>query len=684
MSCLLGLWHRTILTGYVDFTATLHHEIGLARSFCSHKKNSLQTRIDAVSERYNIKLGSTETQTFLGVAKLELEDLRDSLTDIAHQLVQLEWFWRVNDEAANLIIDKAACVYSQDTLREASLALAAVDVTSPCKSRLALVNTTIEAVRHALADKNGQRHRSLILERFIKSSRRAAYTDMLLAVHADDEAALYPLLEDASSSGMPVLRAFMQIAIVHRSFRCQQLLLPFIASHVHAPVSEKHDYLQRIVRRLGKTSSSDKAILEFRDIVDALTPHQSQFIDSLDSRGRLPLHHAAELGLDGVCREIWAHTKAWKKFSIGTRDKAGETVLEIAVRAGHDEVVATLLQNLDSTVLERKLGGSALLSTSILARHEEISRMLISRRVGLGHVMRNGRTVAHLAAEVGLPSVVQALADAQVVMETPEPSRGRTPLMLAAILGHHETAKCLVDNGVSVSPLDVYKWSAKDHAAYRGFTKLAGLLGDPQPRPLLSKSHKRRGVRNILPRCSSRETSSVFVTPGATDLFKDTPFVNLAQLRKKLAPMQIPETSLWIAISAIGCEGETFKARLPILEDYSDSPWIFKSDDPENVKLVFKLHSQFQKAPVGTAVALLSSLKQGLGPNRESLVRDYTLPFIDAEADFVGEVTFTFLISTPCEGSLPVAYDQELKTPALAEVGGHRGEPHKNQNYLLV
>lgn len=71
----------------------------------------------------------------------------------------------------------------------------------------------------------------------------------------------------------------------------------------------------------------------------------------------------------------------------------------------------------------------------------------------------------------------------------------------------------------------------------------------------------------------------------------------------------------------------------PILEDMTNNPWHFRTTTPSNANLLFNLHHETVTADevrndnhIGSAVALLDSLKQGLGPARESLIRDHTIP----------------------------------------------------------
>jgi glycerophosphodiester phosphodiesterase len=97
--------------------------------------------------------------------------------------------------------------------------------------------------------------------------------------------------------------------------------------------------------------------------------------------------------------------------------------------------------------------------------------------------------------------------------------------------------------------------------------------------------------------------------------------------------------------------------------------------------LVFKLYeaSSNSKDPgilIGTAIALLDSLKEGLGAARESLIRNYTIPVLEKHSlEFMGTVTFDFLVVTPFRhpAVMSVTPHEIWKSNGLSQVVGHRG-----------
>ena len=64
--------------------------------------------------------------------------------------------------------------------------------------------------------------------------------------------------------------------------------------------------------------------------------------------------------------------------------------------------------------------------------------------------------------------------------------RGWTPLFIACVEGHLSIVKLLIEAGANQHKLDCFGWTAKEHAAFRGYLQIAVLLcssevNDPLP-----------------------------------------------------------------------------------------------------------------------------------------------------------------------------------------------------------
>jgi len=111
-----------------------------------------------------------------------------------------------------------------------------------------------------------------------------------------------------------------------------------------------------------------------------------------------------------------------------------------------------------------------------------------------------------------------------------------------------------------------------------------------------------------------------------------------------------------------------------------NNPLSFSTEDPEKVSLRFELHGYSSRGPkgfqpIGTGIALLQSLRQGLAPKRESLIRHYTVPILQNKSmTYIGTMTFSVLIITPFHLGKPPKPSPGFWTERESyPVLGHRG-----------
>jgi len=147
--------------------------------------------------------------------------------------------------------------------------------------------------------------------------------------------------------------------------------------------------------------------------------------------------------------------------------------------------------------------------------------------------------------------------------------------------------------------------------------------------------------------------SEVFVNLGPLDTYKPVVAVDLGALITPEPYTPQREADFEVQISAMEEGSPTYSTQLPILEDDANCPFRFTTKDATNFKLAFRiLYSDLAANKgdrhVGTAIAMLESLKQGLGSRRESLIRDFTIPILQKDTlDFIGTVTFCFVVVKP-------------------------------------
>lgn len=352
-----------------------------------------------------------------------------------------------------------------------------------------------------------------------------------------------------------------------------------------------------------------------------------------------------------------------------SQDVLHKTPLDYAVERGHTAVVEIFLNFSASWEDDTHIRG--LLATAVRSQFVEIAQALVKQ--GLGHQFtgKRGENLLHLAAEHSLSPLIGGLVSLGVDINAQVDTRGWTPLTIACIQGHEDTVLAILQAGADASIRDHQGWLAKDHATYRGHTRIVNSI-TTKGSPILATKAPR--VSSIMPRRASTD-SVIFVNLGTLDLFKPTPHFNVSQYRKRIFPAQIPDTEFTLSISLAGDSKQEHIVQLPFLLDNSDCPWSFTTDDPENAVLVFKLVNTLESKTVGTAIAMLSSLKGVLGNARESLIRDFTVPLFHHRHTHVGSVLFTFVVAHPYEGTQPPPETaQILKMEPETIIGGHRGK----------
>lgn len=156
-----------------------------------------------------------------------------------------------------------------------------------------------------------------------------------------------------------------------------------------------------------------------------------------DGEDRTALHHAAEKGnLDIVSLFL---TFKWVKPYI-TSD-IGETPLTLAVKNGHAEVVALLLE-LTTKKLPHK---HIMLADAVAHGHEAIVKLLIIRGVPLDSKGEDGKSPLTIAAAAGNMTMARLLIQKGALLDQGD-NENRTPLFWAAYHGHEAMTRLLSEN----------------------------------------------------------------------------------------------------------------------------------------------------------------------------------------------------------------------------------------------
>ncbi|KGO77703.1 Glycerophosphoryl diester phosphodiesterase [Penicillium italicum] len=172
------------------------------------------------------------------------------------------------------------------------------------------------------------------------------------------------------------------------------------------------------------------------------------------------------------------------------------------------------------------------------------------------------------------------------------------------------------------------------------------------------------------------ETDQVIVNLGSLRVGNNVKAVDLKGLSPENARYTSRLASLDLSISVDGSDGMLLK--LPILSNVVNEPFVFPVLRPGETSLIFKFFcaddSREGLQLVGSAAALLESGGDCFGANRESLVRERTIPILEKTTmEVMGTVTFTFIFARSVMNlNLPPSVHRYTTDDTLQLVG-HRG-----------
>ena len=332
---------------------------------------------------------------------------------------------------------------------------------------------------------------------------------------------------------------------------------------------------------------------------------------------------------------------------------------------------------------------------------------------GLGHTSR--MTDLYQAAQHGSEDALRAIlavpAKGQDFLNLAETVNGWTPLFIACINGYLPIVRLLLEAGAEQRLCDLAGWTEKEHAVFRGHMKVAKLLTayaagnykDPASSTVLRTGMVRPG--EVL-RCalqgqistSSRlkpsemppnyyswapkDSSRIFVTLGPSNTRSNLKPVELTETSHDNNIGAIHKSTLGVIIKAQGTNlFPSYSIELSTLGNMINEPLQFTAENPDNVNLVFEIFHKSSSGDhgtqiIGTGVALLKNLRQGLAPNRESIIRDFTIPILkNGSMAYIGSVTFSVLVVTPFQppNTPPRASTGFWKQDGSTQIVGHRG-----------
>ena len=486
-----------------------------------------------------------------------------------------------------------------------------------------------------------------------------------------------------------------------------------------SPWPSKSRERHRDVKTMDLESSS---LLDF--FLDKLCEDQRSSIREKDALGRTPLHHAAHYGLTEICKELVRRMGEWGYHDLSQgfdhsalRDSEGLSPLHLSVIGGHAETTKALLE-VGKTYDQTPLGSRARISDStsvnpttlaVIADHVNIVQMLLESSSDVNQRGEHGETALHFAARLGRVDCARILSDAissrKANIDVKEEHSGWTPLFMAAAEGHLAIVEHLLAAGADSKVLDLQGWTAVEHAALRGHLVVARKLSDggtaahnfvagarDANSSLKSSGEAYNDARSIGSAKKAIKTatfpsserplsdhSMILVNLGSMDTRRDIGSVSLDP--ETLADAKGPafESAYSVVVSARGATGHPTVIDLPALEDLRTNPIAFTTSDVTKVKLLFDIvptNARNSGSAIGRGVALLGSIKPGVGANKSSLEGYLSVPILAFNSlEVIGSVNFNFLVINPFShpNLAAMTVDDYWKSTGPTRIVGHRG-----------
>lgn len=476
-------------------------------------------------------------------------------------------------------------------------------------------------------------------------------------------------------------------------------------------------------RTRDDVTEDNPAALKF--LLENMSESLHNYLVSRDAHGRLPLHYAAEYGLEKCCQVIVSYMLHWSFLKPGElledsrfADSDGLTPIHLCVKYRYPVTLHVLLRasndnNTETYDIRRKLRDDQYVANpiSLAVGAPSIIRILIDAGINMNYQDQEGETCIHVAARRGDVDSVKEMLKANQLQEPnlqlAEKTYGWTALFVAAVEGHEEIVALLAAASSNLDQLDLSGWTAMEHATFRGHIKCGKLLRPQFPpgptstfekvsRPKLfmkpnnaeeaiaratntrtpdeaSKVVKTFGHRYLKDRCM------IIVTLGSTDSRRLTGPIQLDKVPIAEAGTTRLDTALSLSVSAKHAEGDATVFDLPLGDSPTTDPMLFTAKEPERTQLLFDIIPTYAASGtkiLGRAVALLSTIKTNVGSQKSSLWGAVTIPIIGADdLGVIGTLEFEFSIVTPfTHTQMNIEKESTYwKSLMTTRVIGHRG-----------
>lgn len=679
-----------------------------------------------MNDNYGIALDSWPPKELHSIPTYEIEDISETLLEICSLVAPLSDYVAVTQQAVERIDAKSSeSLYEVEKLRKILQAAA-----NRWVKHLRGINTILQNLRETTS---GNASISLLLSNLHPGGNLQTLEEAVQALQEDSASRLEkcfrhsPICADTLRTQTDLLM-LAKVGILCSAQRC----LPFLLARLSLAQSLSEHAMQNPLRlcvlqaeRLRKKDIPHLRSWEsIQTVLSNLQPRERlTALLCQDGLGRLPLHYAAQYGMTAVCNGMLEQIDTLQDSAAKQQsqsflipDLLGETPLLAAVTQGKIDTIELLLRRLlvahtktsQPAVDEMRQIFRSLVSVAIRSQRTSTTQAIIGHMPKVLSDCSEVQELLCLASQYGQASIVAKLSTYTSNINIGEKSRGRTPLMLASMYNHTDVVEILLAHpSCDVSVHDHSGWSALDHAAFKGFPPLVKTLqsrrGEARPvegahvmferdvkyKRQINPATKHMGKPNhacmtMKDDSKVEERSHIFVNVGHFDMDKEPAILQVDAFRQLVAPARIPESSLMLQVTAIDCEAPLeYWVSFPVIEDLSNDPFYFSAQDPNAAKLRFRLFCSVvgrdnnvqQMSLIGSAVVSLIDVRHGLGTAVESLMRDHTVSLVSSDAEYIGKLTFTFVMSKPFsyKGPAPTPSEIVLRREKSTLIAAHRG-----------
>lgn len=650
--------------------------------------------------------GLHEKTKLYDVDDLDLTDLSLAILEIQHALKQLQWYGYVNYKK---ILDKIVMFAKQrfPSLEQDAFSTVDTKIQYQCFSDFDALEYQLEKIINcSTSGRPSAVQASLLVENDPSEFPNRVSLNMAFQAINDDDAKLLATAIDQNAEHSRLISLLLHRCVLKQADDCFDYMLA--RNYQQAKIDPQISWL---VIKIGRLNTSqrwvemhrglsrsriweidvEKASSKLCRMIDRYSSSLGRELCDEDSQGRIPLHYAVKYNLVQVTQCIVnnmvdhnLYVQGHNHSATQKQDSAGLTPLKMAVLNSNAPMTEVLLQGLRR--VSKATRGSAnyditstlgeLTTAAVTLHSKTIIQLLLLAGANVNYKAYNDETALYLAVRSGHVDHVATILEmnrqqgaVDVDVDAQEAVRGWTPLMMACIRGDVPSTDLLLKNGADPFKQDLHGWKAKDHAAFRGWEPIALRL---------AATESTLGVRNLsiqistklesqttfkktlpcsgYPRHTSKDVPSgfaqIYVSLGALDTYKPCAPVDLRPLMLQGSFGLQEEGEYLVEVKSLDEDQTSHTIHLPIMEDMANQPLRFMTRHPRTFKLAFDIYKAFgvsrsKGSRVGRAIALLDDLKKGLGPGRESLIRDFTIPITETNSlDYVGNFTFYFLVVT--------------------------------------